>query len=107
MWILTACYGAGFSVIPAFLADKFGPKNVGACHGVLLTAWSMAAVVGGVVFTLIFNHYSSQDNLGDPFPYNINTWWLCGVVFLGWLALLFVKPTKKDVQVWKGVTCRK
>ena len=26
--------------IPAFLADIFGPQNVGAIHGALLTAWS-------------------------------------------------------------------
>ena len=44
-------YGGGFATIPAFLADMFGPANVGAIHGVILTAWSAAAIVGPVIIT--------------------------------------------------------
>ncbi|KAI8809038.1 hypothetical protein BJ742DRAFT_247772 [Cladochytrium replicatum] len=36
------CTGAGFGIIPAFLADQFSSKNIGATHGVILTAWSLA-----------------------------------------------------------------
>ena len=39
-------YGGLFSVLPAYLADVFGPKHVGAIHGRTLTAWSAAAVLG-------------------------------------------------------------
>ncbi|KAJ3191692.1 hypothetical protein HDU67_005758, partial [Dinochytrium kinnereticum] len=48
-------YGAGFGIIPAFLADQFGSRNVGATHGVILTAWSVAGVCGGIVFTAVYN----------------------------------------------------
>jgi MFS family permease len=48
-------YGGGFSTIPAFLADIFGPENVGAIHGALLTAWSAAAVAGPVIITELSN----------------------------------------------------
>ena len=44
-------YGGGFATIPAFLADMFGAQNVGAIHGVLLTAWSAAAIAGPVIIT--------------------------------------------------------
>jgi MFS family permease len=44
-------YGGGFATIPAFLADLFGPENVSAIHGAVLTAWSAAAVVGPVIIT--------------------------------------------------------
>jgi MFS family permease len=44
-------YGGGFATIPAFLADLFGTRNVGAIHGALLTAWSVAAVLGPVIIT--------------------------------------------------------
>lgn len=57
-WPFLAClltvftmYGGGFATIPAFLADLFGTANVGAIHGTLLTAWSVAAVVGPVIIT--------------------------------------------------------
>ena len=39
-------YGGLFSVLPAYLADIFGAKHVGAIHGRTLTAWSAAAVLG-------------------------------------------------------------
>ena len=39
-------YGGLFSVLPAYLADVFGPKHVGAIHGRALTAWSGAAIIG-------------------------------------------------------------
>ena len=48
-------YGGGFATIPAFLADIFGPDNVGAIHGALLTAWSGAAVAGPVIITELSN----------------------------------------------------
>ena len=48
-------YGGGFATIPAFLADLFGPDNVGAIHGALLTAWSAAAVAGPVIITELSN----------------------------------------------------
>ncbi len=49
--IVYTMYGGGFSTIPAFLADIFGPENVGAIHGVILTAWSAAAIVGPTIIT--------------------------------------------------------
>jgi hypothetical protein len=41
-------YGGGFATIPAYLADIFGTRHVGAIHGRLLTAWSVAGVLGPV-----------------------------------------------------------
>lgn len=42
-------YGGGFAAIPAYLADLFGTGSVGAIHGRLLTAWSVAGVLGPVL----------------------------------------------------------
>jgi MFS family permease len=39
-------YGGGFATIPAYLADLFGTRFVGGIHGRLLTAWSVAGVLG-------------------------------------------------------------
>jgi MFS family permease len=55
LFIVFTMYGGGFATIPAFLADIFGPENVGAIHGALLTAWSAAAVVGPVIITELSN----------------------------------------------------
>jgi hypothetical protein len=42
-------YGGGFATVPAYLADMFGTRYVGAIHGRLLTAWSTAGIVGPVI----------------------------------------------------------
>jgi len=51
LFVVFTMYGGGFATIPAFLADMFGAENVGAIHGVILTAWSAAAIVGPVIIT--------------------------------------------------------
>ncbi|HEY1755315.1 MAG TPA: OFA family MFS transporter [Bryobacteraceae bacterium] len=55
LFIVFTMYGGGFATIPAFLADIFGPENVGAIHGAVLTAWSAAAVVGPTIITSLSN----------------------------------------------------
>jgi MFS family permease len=44
--LILSMYGGGFATIPAYLRDLFGSHQVGAIHGRLITAWSMAAVIG-------------------------------------------------------------
>jgi MFS family permease len=46
--IIFTMYGGGFATIPAYIADIFGARHVGAIHGRLLTAWSVAGVLGPV-----------------------------------------------------------
>src|ERR1700683_3203610 len=55
LFIVFTMYGGGFATIPAFLADIFGPDNVGAIHGAVLTAWSAAAVAGPTIITSLSN----------------------------------------------------
>jgi OFA family oxalate/formate antiporter-like MFS transporter len=44
--VINACYGAGFSVIPAILADHFGMTNISKIHGAVLSAWGCAGLAG-------------------------------------------------------------
>jgi MFS family permease len=46
--VIFTMYGGGFATIPAYLADLFGTRYVGAIHGRLLTAWSTAGVLGPI-----------------------------------------------------------
>lgn len=52
MCIILSGYGAGFSVVPAYLSDCFGTKDLGAIHGYVLTAWGVAGLVGPVVLAV-------------------------------------------------------
>jgi MFS family permease len=47
--VILSFYGGGFATVPAYLRDLFGTYQVGAIHGRLLTAWSVAGVAGPLI----------------------------------------------------------
>jgi MFS transporter len=58
--LIFTMYGGGFASIPAYLADLFGARYVGAIHGRLLTAWSTAGVLGPWAITALREHAERQ-----------------------------------------------
>ena len=45
-FIILMCYGGGSGTTPAFVADYFGSKNVGAIYGLMLTSWGCGSAFG-------------------------------------------------------------
>lgn len=43
---IVSVYGGALATLPAYVRDTFGVMHLGAIHGRLLTAWSLAAVAG-------------------------------------------------------------
>jgi uncharacterized membrane protein len=84
-------YGGGFSTVPAYLADMFGTQMVGAIHGRLLTAWSVAGLVGPA---LIANIRETQLNAGvaKNLVYDNTLYILAGMLLVGLICNLLVKP---------------
>jgi hypothetical protein len=76
-------YGGGFATVPAYLADIFGTRHVGAIHGRLLTAWSTAGIVGPMLMTQI-------KPAGGR--YDITLYILAGLLALGLVCNLAVRP---------------
>jgi MFS family permease len=87
--IIFTMYGGGFATIPAFLADIFGPGNVGAIHGAILTAWSAAAVVGPVIIGQL-SEYSKA--AGKVHKYDLPLQILAGLLAFGFILTLLVRP---------------
>ncbi|WGH74533.1 OFA family MFS transporter [Tenacibaculum tangerinum] len=54
-------YGGGFAILPAFLSDLFGTKQLGAIHGMVLTAWAIAGVVGPTIYDVVKKETNSLD----------------------------------------------
>jgi hypothetical protein len=95
LFVIFTMYGGGFATIPAFLADMFGEQNVGAIHGVLLTAWSAAAIAGPVIITELSNRAkanlapgASKIHIYDQ-PLQV----LAAVLAVGFVLTLLVRPT--------------
>ncbi len=89
--IVISMYGGGFATIPAYLRDLFGTEQIGAIHGRLITAWSMAAVVGP---TLINGLYDRRVAAGVPKAeaYNGTFFLMGGLLAVGFVANLLVRP---------------
>ena len=96
LFVVFTMYGGGFATIPAFLADIFGPQNVGAIHGALLTAWSVAAVAGPVIITELSNRAKAALPPGADRVtiYDQPLQVLAGLLAVGFVLTLLVRPLK-------------
>lgn len=100
-WPFLAClltvftmYGGGFATIPAYLADLFGTAYVGAIHGTLLTAWSVAAVLGPVIITELSSRAKAVlvPGMSRVAVYDQPLQLLAGLLAVGFVLTLMVKP---------------
>lgn len=89
--IILTMYGGGFATIPAYLADIFGTQFVGAIHGRLLTAWSTAGILGPVLMNYI-REYQLERGVPRQEAYNTTMYVLTGLLLLGFLCNLMVRP---------------
>ena len=90
--IILSMYGGGFATVPAYLADIFGTQFVGAIHGRLLTAWATAGIVGPVVVNYIREAQIAAGVEPGPALYTGTMYILAGMLALGLIANLFVRP---------------
>ncbi|HEX4195362.1 MAG TPA: OFA family MFS transporter [Stellaceae bacterium] len=88
--IIFSMYGGGFATVPAYLRDMFGTRYVGAIHGMLITAWSMAGIFGPVLV-----NYIRQWNIDHGVPaaqaYNVTMYVMAVLLIIGFVCNFFVK----------------
>jgi len=83
--IILSMYGGGFAAIPAYLRDIFGTYQVGAIHGRLLTAWSVAGVLGPVLVNYI-RQYQIDNGVPKAQAYSVTMYIMCGLLLIGFLC---------------------
>jgi MFS family permease len=89
--VILTMYGGGFATIPAYLADLFGTKMVGAIHGRLLTAWSVAGVLGPVLVNYI-REYQIDQGVPRALAYNVTMYILAALLAGGFICNWLIKP---------------
>jgi MFS family permease len=105
--VILTMYGGGFATVPAYLADIFGTKYVGAIHGRLLTAWSTAGVLGPLAIGYIRD---AQIAAGIPKAkvYDQTMYVLVGFLLVGLIANALIRPVhdrhlmKADMEGMEG-----
>ena len=88
--VIFSMYGGGFATVPAYLKDMFGTRYVGAIHGLLLTAWSMAGIFGPVIVNYM-REYQIDHGVPKADAYNTTMYVMAALLVIGFFCNLFVK----------------
>ncbi|WP_185984947.1 OFA family MFS transporter [Aureimonas mangrovi] len=96
--VIASMYGGGFATVPAYLADVFGTQFVGAIHGRLLTAWSLAGIFGGLITGTIRDNQIAagvaRDQVYQPIFFTV-----AALLAVGFVANLLVRPVAEKWQM--------
>jgi MFS family permease len=92
--VILSMYGGGFATIPAYLRDMFGTMNVGAIHGRLLTAWSVAGVLGPVLVNYI-RQFQIDHGVPKAQAYSITMYIMCALLLVGFLCNFAMRPVNE------------
>lgn len=87
--VILSMYGGGFATVPAYLRDQFGTREVGAIHGRLLTAWSLAAIAGPSAVTWVRDRELGR-GVAAAEVYSGTLFGLAGLLVAGFVANAFV-----------------
>ena len=89
--LIISMYGGGFATIPAYLRDLFGTMHLGAIHGRLITAWSMAAILGPQLVNYV-STYRIEHGIPRAEAYNLTMYLMVGLLLAGFVCNLLVHP---------------
>ncbi len=89
--IIISMYGGGFATVPAYLRDLFGTKQVGAIHGRLLLAWSMAAILGPVLINYMRQYQIEVSKLPKAQVYSTTMYVMAALLVIGLICNLSIK----------------
>ncbi|MDT7623578.1 MAG: hypothetical protein QOF99_4479 [Pseudonocardiales bacterium] len=89
--LILSFYGAGFATVPAYLRDLFGTFEVGAIHGRLLTAWSVAGVLGPIIVDAIADKQKAAGLSGTDL-YTLSFRIMIGLLVVGFVCNELIKP---------------
>ena len=89
--VILSMYGGGFATVPAYLADMFGTRMVGAIHGRLLTAWAAAGIFGPLIVNYLRDWQLAQ-GLEPARVYDRTMYILAGLLLVGLVCNLLIRP---------------
>jgi len=89
--VILSFYGGGFATVPAYLKDLFGTYQVGAIHGRLLTAWSVAGVLGPLIVNWVADSEEHAGKSGSSL-YGVSFVIMICLLAVGFVANELVRP---------------
>ena len=104
LFIITFCviismYGGGFATVPAYLKDMFGVLQVGAIHGRLLLAWSLAAIFGPALINYLRAYQIETLGILPAQAYSVTMYVMATLLMAGFVCNWLVTPVDTKYQV--------
>jgi len=96
--LILSMYGGGFATVPAYLADIFGTQFVGAIHGRLLTAWSVAGIFGPVIVNYL-REFQIGHGVEKAQAYDTTMLILAALLVAGFICNLLIRPVAPKWQM--------
>ncbi len=90
--VIISMYGGGFATVPAYLKDMFGVMQVGAIHGRLLVAWSLAALFGPSLINYLRAYQIGTVGLPPAQAYSFTMYIMAGLLIIGFACNALIKP---------------
>jgi MFS family permease len=103
--IILSMYGGGFATVPAYLADIFGTQMVGAIHGRLITAWSVAGVVGPALIAGL-RQFELDHGVPNTLVYDVTLYVMAFLLLCGLVCNFFVTPVDKKYWMTDAALAR-
>jgi MFS family permease len=89
--LILTMYGGGFASLPAYVADVFGTRDVGPIHGRLLTALSVAGVLGPVLVNYI-RQYQIENGVSPERAYDVTMYVMAVLLVTGFFCNRAIRP---------------
>jgi MFS family permease len=88
--LIMSMYGGAFAAMPAYVADLFGGAHVGAIYGRVLTALSVAGVLGPTLLNSLREYWLAQ-GYSRSHAYDATLYIMAGLLLLGFFCNLSVR----------------
>ena len=89
--VILSMYGAGFALMPPYIAEVFGPAHVGAINGRVLTALSLAGVCGPVAVNYL-RQVQITSGVSAGRAYDVTLYIMAGLLLVGFFCNVSIKP---------------
>ena len=104
IFMVNAGYGGGFSNVPTLLSDHYGMGSISAIHGITLSAWGFAGLVGNQMASWIVDTFGKEvkidGNMVNPTGYQYVLYATLALYVVSLIVcLLLVKPSKAGEPV--------
>ena len=99
--VLLSMYGGGFATMPAYVRDLFGARDLSQIYGRLLTAWSVAGVLGPAMVNYI-REYQIHRGVAPANAYSTVLYVMSGLLAVGLVCNLLIRPVSEHAYATDG-----